>query len=130
VKYDLSYQREDALYKIKNLPDNYVVAIEKKTKQRTGQQNKALHLYCELLAETMNDAGYDQRLVMPKMKEGFLVPWTQESVKRVMWHSIQKTMFDEESTKKLTTEQVSDVYRVIDKWTSENLNISLPFPER
>jgi len=130
MKYDLSYQREDTLYKIKNLPDNYIVTIEKKTKQRTGKQNNSIHLYCDLLRETMNDAGLDQRLVMSKMKEGFLVPWTQESVKRVFWHNIQKTMFNEESTKKLTTEQVSDVYRIIDKWTSENLNISLPFPER
>lgn len=48
-------------------------------KIRTAKQNKALHKFCELLAEACNEAGISQRLFL----EGLEVDNSPESVKAV-----------------------------------------------
>ena len=43
---------------------------EKTEKQRTIQQNRALHLYFQLIADRLNDAGLDMRVVLkPDMRQ-------------------------------------------------------------
>jgi hypothetical protein len=107
-----------------------VIAKYSASNQRTLQQNKSLHLYCDQLAAACNDAGYDKRQVYKLMKDGFLIPWTKDSVKTDLWHPIQQAMFGTTSTRNLEKKQVSDVWQVLDSWTSEKLNISISFPSR
>jgi len=54
------------------------VEFRRKAKQRTLTQNRALHLFCEWLAETLNDAGYDMRRTL---RADVDLPWSQASVK-------------------------------------------------
>ena len=52
-------------------------------KQRTGLQNKALHVYCGLLAEAMNDAGFGFVIIVNRKETE--CNWTMERVKDFMW---------------------------------------------
>ena len=90
-------------------------------------QRGALHLYCERLAEALNDAGYDQRKVL---KPGIAIPWTKESVKKQLFKAIAKAMFDVDSTEKLTKPQVSDVYETLNRHMAEKFGVSVEWPHR
>lgn len=93
--------------------------------QRTGQQNKALHKYCNMVAEALNDAGLDMRKVLKPEVE---IPWTGTSVKNSLWRPIQDAMLDKESTTELDTSQVDAVYKVLSRHLSSKLGINVEFP--
>ena len=94
--------------------------------QRTPQQRKAIEVYCKLLADALNDAGF--LLIVPGFKEDFTVPWSQALVKDNIWRTLQIAMFDIESTADLNRAQVSEVYEVIARNMAER-GISVAFPQ-
>ena len=94
---------------------------------KSDQQRKALHLYFELLAEALNDAGYDMRKTLKKDIE---IPWTKELVKDFLWRPIQKAMTRKTSTEDLDKLEVPDIYDVLDRHTSSKLGIHIEFPRR
>ena len=102
------------------------MASTPETKQRTGQQNKALHVYCELLAEALNDAGYDMQHVLAQ--KAVSIPWSRERVKECLWKEVQRAMFDTESTTELEKLQMNDVYEVLDRQISERFGVHVEFP--
>jgi preprotein translocase subunit SecD len=106
------------------------VTIKRKAGQRTDQQRKAIEVYCRELANKLNEAGLDQRAVLARMREGVEIPWRQESVKESLWREIQKAVVNKESSAKLTWDEVSKVYDVLNRWTGGTLGVSVPFPER
>jgi len=95
---------------------------------RTQQQNKALHKYCELLAEALNDAGFDQKVVLSYRTVD--VPWDKDRVKLNLWQDLQKAMFGKKHTSELSTGEVNEVYEVLDRWTAQHFGIHVPFPNR
>lgn len=97
-------------------------------KLRTLPQNSAIHLYCSKLGAAFNDAGYDMKLVFSRMNEKCFLSWSMILVKESIWKVIQKALFKTESTTQLKTGQVTDVYEHIDRFTAEQLGISIPFP--
>ena len=104
------------------------ISFELTTKQRTSSQNNALHVACGMLAETLNDAGADMVAVL---KEGAEIPWTKESVKTHLWHPVQTAMFETDSTTKLTTKQVNEVYEVLIRHLGQRCGVTAPaFPTR
>ena len=109
-----------------------ILEVKKSTNKnwRTLLQNNSIHLYCDKLAKAFNDGGYDMRAVFAKMSEQFFISWSMILVKQSMWHKIQKAMFDIDSTTKLDTKQVSEVYEHINRFTAEEFSISVPFPDR
>ena len=76
------------------------VELRRKAKQRTLTQNRALHLFCQWLADTLNDAGYDMRKTL---RQDVDISWTCESVKEHLWRPIQIAMTDKRSTTEITT---------------------------
>lgn len=106
------------------------VEIKQKAGQRTGQQRKAIEVYCNELAKALNDAGLDQRKVMEHMREGVEIPWQQETCKDVLWREVQKAAIGKVSTTKLSTNEVSKVYEILNRWTAQTFGVSVPFPER
>lgn len=95
--------------------------------KRTLQQNKAIHRYFKLLAESLDGAGLDMRAVL---KPEVDIPWTQESVKNHLWKPIQDIVVDKESTADLDTPQVDEIYRVLSRHLSEKFGVYVPFPDR
>jgi len=93
---------------------------------RTIPQNSAIHKYCELLADALNDAGYEMKAVLEVMEVD--IPWNRDRVKEVLWRKIQIPMTEKESTTKLTTTEVNDIYEVLDRHISSHFGVHVPFP--
>lgn len=98
-------------------------------KQRTNQQSKAMHVYCGLLAEAMNDAGYDIRKVL-EMRPTLEIPWSKDLVKENLWRPIQKAMLNKESTKDPDRSEYTKVYETLNNFTATHFGIGLPFPSK
>lgn len=94
-------------------------------KQRSSQQNKALHVYFNLIAKELNDAGLDMRVVL---KPHVAIPWTTISVKKFLWKPIQDGLFDKDSTTELTTVEPTLVYETLNRFLGEKFHIHVPFP--
>jgi hypothetical protein len=94
---------------------------------RTIPQNSAIHKYYDMLADSLNNAGYDVRAAMRHDAE---IPWTRNLVKELIWRKVQLAMFDIESTTKLDTTQVSEIYEVINRHTAQTFAVSVAFPSK
>lgn len=92
--------------------------------QRTSSQNNALHLYFELVAEALNDAGYDIRKTIQHQME---IPWSRESVKELIWRQAQKVYLHKTSTTELTTKDIDSVFDIVNRYLA-SLGIHVPFP--
>lgn len=104
------------------------VDIRRKAKQRTLTQNRALHLFCQWLADALNDAGYDMRRTL---REDVDMPWNQNSVKEYLWRPIQTAMTDKQSTKDITTVEPTAIHEVLSRHLGERLGVQCPpWPKR
>jgi hypothetical protein len=98
-------------------------------KQRSALQNKALHKYCELLADELNDRGLDMVLVLhrePEMK----ISWTKQAVKEKLWRPVQEAMLNKKSTTKANRDEYSKVYDELNRLMIDLHGVSVPWPER
>lgn len=101
------------------------IDVEKNPK--TPKQRKALHVWFELLAEILNDAGLDKKVVLEALeKYGLYVPWSKESVKEDLYKPVMKAMTTKESTEQLNTKQPKEVCKVLGTRLSESLGITPP----
>ena len=100
------------------------ITIAKDINRRTQRQNNALHLYFELLAEELNDAGISMKELMG---QGVDIDWTPVSVKYI-WKRIQKAMIGTDSTTDLKTDEVDKVYAVLDRFLTQEKKLHVPFP--
>lgn len=102
--------------------DKYV--IEEK---RTGQQNKAMHLYFSMVAEALNDAGLDVKSVLEKQME---IPFTMLLVKELIWKRAQKSYLKKDSTTELKKQKDIDaVYDIVNRYLSQ-FGVHIPFPDK
>lgn len=96
--------------------------LSNKPTKRTTAQNNALHQYCKLLSEALNEAGISQRVFLQDLE----VDNSPESVKAV-FRSLGKAKYLKDSTAKLTTKECSDIYEEINRQSSK-VGIHIPFP--
>lgn len=115
----------------KKIPLNQIMRCKIETaggRQRTPTQNKALHLWLQMVADTLNDAGLDMKTVL---KEEVEIPWTMESAKNHLWRPIQIIMQEKESTAEADRNEYSEVYEVISRHLQQKHGISIPlWPDR
>jgi hypothetical protein len=103
--------------------------IEAKTeKQRTLTQNKSMWLYCELLAEALSEAGYDQQRF--PWREGIEIPFTKYSVMECFWRPVMDAMADKASTTEQTTKDVMAVYEAVSRAMAMRVGVSVAWPCR
>jgi len=96
--------------------------------QRTILQNKALHKYFELLAQAMNDAGWEMKRFFSEKPE-VEIPWNKERVKENLWKVLQEMMTGKTSTAQLTTKEVNEIYEVFDRHISKTTGVHVEFPK-
>lgn len=96
----------------------------------TELQNKSIHKYLTLLAEALNAAGLDMKVVLAKLSKRMDIPWTMASAKERLWRPVQVAQLEKESTTKLDTREVSMVYETLSKLMAENFSISVSFPDK
>ena len=92
----------------------------------TPQQRKALHLYCDMLAQELNDAGLDMKKTL---KPEIDIPWSKLTVKDYLWRPIEQALIGKESTEDMDNVEVSAVYDVLNRHTASKLGVSVPFPD-
>jgi len=92
-------------------------------KTRTSQQNRALHKYFALVAATLNAENLGVTVVLKPDTE-----WSADGVKEMMWKPVQKAVLGKTTTTKLTTEELTEIYDVMNKVLSERFDIHIEFP--
>ncbi len=128
--YDLSNIEDKTRFKTKVatlLSKGSNVELKEKRKTRTLKQNSSIHLYCEMIAEVLNDFGVTHKFKGIRGKD-LEVRFTMILVKEVIWKPIQMALFDKKSTTELTTKEVTEIVEPLEKFIAENYAIDLPFP--
>ncbi len=103
--------------------DDCVVEAKGKTDLRSAQQNRTLHMWLEMIAGALNDAGLDIKQVIKAD-----VSWTMTSVKEIIWRSIQKAITHKQSSTKLTQEEFSQTVETVNRLMGEKYGIHVKFP--
>lgn len=98
---------------------------EKDEKQRTLLQNRSMHKYFTLVAEKLNEAGLERKITITM---GADVPWSPETIKEVIWRSLQYGQTGKHSTTELTTKEYGEVWETMNRFMGENFNIHVPIP--
>lgn len=93
---------------------------------RSKQQNKALWKYLTDLSNELNQAGVDQKLFIEHLN-GWEIPITKEFLHQI-WKLKQEKMGMGDSTTKLNTDQVSQVYDAVNMFTSTEFGVGQAFP--
>ena len=96
-------------------------------RQRTNSQNRAMWLWFTRLADALNDAGKDMRIVL---KPTYSIPWTKDSIHDHLWIPVQKAMYGTESTTFLhKIWQINKIHEVIMRELGEKHGIEyIEFP--
>ncbi len=107
-----------------------VEIVEEQTpaKKRTGQQNKALWKFFQLLADALIEKGVTMRMVFEKTSS-FDIPPTKDRV-HDLWIYFQKAMYGTDRTRDLTkNEQIDKVHEVLMKNMGEMFHVDyIDFP--
>jgi len=102
------------------------VKISKRRISRTDKQNSALHLWFEMLADALNDAGFDMRKTI---KAGIDIPWSKSSIKEYIWRPVQKEYLRKESTTELDRgKEIDIIYDIVNRTIAQRTGVSIPFP--
>lgn len=97
--------------------------------QRTDQQRKAIEVFCRLLAESLNMAGLEMKIVL---KPSYKIWWTQESCKENLFKPLMKAKFGKDSTTELLKlGEISEIHEDLMRILGEKFGLEyLPFPQR
>ena len=105
----------------------YLTLKIKGGKTRTSSQNNALHVYCRLLGEKLNDSGFDMKRVI---KQEVDIPWSPSLVKEYLWKPIQKIVANEDSTAKVGSDDYYNTYSVLSRHLSDKFGVFVEFPSK
>ena len=97
---------------------------------RSDSQNRALHKFFSLLADTLNDMGLDMRKVL---KPTYFIPWNTQAVKDHLWRPFQIAITGKESTTKLTKldGEIDEIHKVLMRELGEKKHVPfIKFPSK
>lgn len=97
-------------------------------KNRTDKQNSALHVYCKLLAQALNDAGYNYIIEINGKRTQ--VDWSMYSCKDYLWRPIQKAISNKNSSTQCSTKDYPEIYENLNRLTAERFGVSVAWPVR
>jgi len=93
-------------------------------KTRSDRQRSALEVYCRLVAEALNESGISYEGLF---KQGYRVPWNQQTVKENIWRPVQIAVLGVESTTKPKTHQYPKVFDHINgKLAEHGIHVEWP----
>jgi len=103
------------------------IQVSKLSNQRTAAQNRALHKYFELVAQTLNESG----LTVEKVIENFTMEheWSAGAVKELLWREAQRFALQKESTTELEKRgEIDAVWEVLNRFLAKLKVESISFP--
>lgn len=128
LKLNFENQREWLDFLESNDGNKVIVQIDRETGVRTGDQNRALHLYFEHLSQALNDGGFTFKFQLgDKTVE---LDWDKDLIKQNIWKPIQKAMTGKTSTTKLDKiSEIDRVYEHLNRFFSQKpFFLHVPFP--
>lgn len=96
-------------------------------KKASIKQFNALHVWCERLANALNDSGNDMRKAL---KDTVAIPWTMLTVKEEIWKHIQLIVCGKESTTDPSPSEYVQIYEILNRHFSEKYGIHIPWPQK
>jgi hypothetical protein len=84
-------------------------------KKRTNRQNRALHLYFQMVSDTLNEAGLDMKELLPEID----IPWSKSAVKEYLWRPIQKVQIQKSSTTEMTTKDIDIIFDTLNRYLAK-----------
>ena len=94
-------------------------------KPRTLKQNDAMHLWFEMLATSLNDAGLS---MLKTLKAEAEIPWTAITVKELLFKKMMEAMFNKTRTRDLTTKELTQVSETLIRYLGEKHGLETEFP--
>lgn len=92
----------------------------------TAKQRNAMHLYCQRLAEALDDAGFE---VTDGVVLQLPVSWTKENVKANIWKPVMTALYPSHSSSEDAERvEISEIYEQVNKIVAERTGVSVPFP--
>lgn len=114
-------QHIDELY----AKDKYLVIKWSTGKQRSLKQNSALHVWCQLMADELNSAGYDMKKTLAHKAS---IDWTMGGVKEHLWKPVQEAMTGKGSTASVDKLDYVKVYETLNRHFGDKMGIHVPWP--
>lgn len=95
-------------------------------KQRTAQQNRALHKWFQLKATQCREAGVTAQMAFGKTVELELTP----EIMKEIWRVVQKAMYRKQSTTELAKHmEIDEVVEHLNRFFAEKFNLQgIEFP--
>lgn len=94
----------------------------------TPAQRRSLHKWCDMVANTLNDAGLDMRVVL---KPTVAINWSRHAVKENLYKPILLAMSGKESTEDQSTIEPTAVVDYLTRHLGEKFGVTLPaWPDR
>lgn len=104
--------KKDLIFALKSL-DIKVLEIKNVNETRTQNQNAALHLWFQQLAETLNEKHFDMRAII---RQGIEMPWSGYAVKEYLFKPLLRQEFGKKSTTQLfKSKEIDLLYDVINR---------------
>ena len=92
---------------------------------RTWKQNNTLHLLFRRMAKGLNDAGFE---IPHPFKPDLEIPYSEESVKELLYKPIITMYFKVERSTDLDTEQLSESMAILVDAVNRNTGVYVPIP--
>ena len=108
-----------------------VEIIEKRV--RTKKQNASLWKWLTMLADTLNDAGYDRIKTLQTLRKdpNIEIPNDKDTIYEDIWMKVQEAVYPEcEGSSDLETTEMSNVYEIINRHLVKAFGVSIPWPDR
>lgn len=102
-----------------------VYTIEKA--DRTYRQNRTLHLLFRRMAEALNEGGFE---IAHPFKPDLEIPWSEHSVKDLLYRPIITSYFKVERSSLLDTAQLSESMDILVDAVNRNTGIYVPIPSQ
>ena len=94
---------------------------------RTYRQNRTIHLLFRRMAEALNEAGFE---ISHPFKPDLEIPWSEESVKDLLYRPIITSYFKVARSSLLDTAQLSESMEILVDAVNRNTGVYVPIPSQ
>ena len=105
-------------------------STEKPEKAQTAKQRNSLHVWCGMIANRLNSAGYPRKEILLRDDSIVEYDWCKDTVKSKIYKPILKAIKDKTSTEDQATKDHDIVVRHIARFLSEKGIECPPWPSR
>ena len=94
---------------------------------RTYRQNRTIHLLFRQMATALNDAGFE---ISHPFKPDLDIPWSEHSVKELLYRPIITSYFKVDRSSLLDTAQLSESMDILVDAVNRNTGVHVPIPSQ